>query len=95
MPEEITHVLHTTSPTSAPGPSGITYKLLKWVHAAHPDSLAEIFNICLELGVHPWNTATIVVLNKPQKPDYSLPKAYRLISLLECTGKVLEKIVTN
>jgi len=36
-----------------------------------------------------------VVLNKPQKPDYSQPKAYRPISLLECTGKALEKVVAN
>jgi hypothetical protein len=36
----------------------------------------------------------IVMLNKLQKPDYSIPKAYHPISLLECTGK-LEKIVAN
>jgi hypothetical protein len=38
---------------------------------------------------------TIVILNKPQKPDYSIAKAYQPISLLECMGKVLEKIVAN
>jgi hypothetical protein len=95
MPEEITEVLRTTSNTSAPGPSGIGYAILKWAHVAHPEVLTIIFNLCLSLGVHPWNTATIVVLNKPQKPDYSQPKAYRPISLLECTGKALEKIVAN
>ena len=35
------------------------------------------------------------MINKPDKPDYSLPKAYRPISLLECAGKLLEKVVTN
>jgi hypothetical protein len=36
-----------------------------------------------------------VILNKPNKPDYSLAKAYRPISLLECIAKLLEKIVAK
>jgi hypothetical protein len=35
------------------------------------------------------------MVNKPQKPDYSVPKAYRPIALMECTGKLLEKIVAK
>jgi hypothetical protein len=37
----------------------------------------------------------VVILNKPNRPDYSLAKAYCPISLLECTAKLLEKIVTK
>ena len=37
----------------------------------------------------------MVILNKPNKPDYSLAKAYRPISLLECIAKLLEKIVAK
>ena len=37
----------------------------------------------------------VVVLNKPNKLDYSLTKAYCPISLLECTGKLMEKIVAK
>ena len=69
--EEIMEVLCTTSNTSAPGLSGIGYTILKWAHTARPEALTIIFNLCLTTGVHPWNTATVVVLNKPQKPDYS------------------------
>jgi len=36
-----------------------------------------------------------VAINKPFKPDYSKPKAYRPISLMECAGKLLEKIVAS
>jgi hypothetical protein len=93
--EEITEAFRTSSTKSAPGPSGIGYNILKWAHTARPNALTIIFNLCLETSKHPWNEATIIVLNKPQKPDYSVAKAYRPISLLECTGKVLEKIVTN
>jgi hypothetical protein len=37
----------------------------------------------------------VVILNKPNKPDYSLAKAYCPISLLECIAKLLEKIVAK
>jgi hypothetical protein len=37
----------------------------------------------------------VVAINKPFKPDYSKPNAYRPISLMECTGKLLEKIITK
>jgi len=50
---------------------------------------------CLETGYHPklWRKAIVVALRKPGKPDYSNPRAYWLITLLECLGKVLKKIV--
>jgi hypothetical protein len=38
---------------------------------------------------------TVVMINKLMKLDYSKPKAYQLISLIECTRKLLEKIVTK
>jgi hypothetical protein len=45
--------------------------------------------------MHLWKKATVVVINKPQKPDYSVPKAYQPIALMECIGKLLEKIVAK
>jgi retron-type reverse transcriptase len=91
----VRQALSTTSNKSAPGPSGITYKLLKWTFDANPDLIITTINGALEQGTHPWGTADVVVIPKPNKPDYSLAKAYRPISLLECTGKLLEKIVAN
>jgi hypothetical protein len=44
---------------------------------------------------HPWKTASIIMVNKPNKPDYNILKAYCPIALMECTGKLLEKIVTK
>jgi hypothetical protein len=91
--DEVTKALVTTSPSSAPGPSSIGYVTLKWAHAARPEVLTDIFNLCIDHSTHPWKLAMVVVINKPHKPNYSIPKAYRPISLLECVGKVLEKIV--
>ena len=39
-----------------------------------------------------WKTIAIA-LKKPNKPDYTQSRAYRLITLLECMGKLLEKVV--
>jgi len=37
----------------------------------------------------------VVVLNKPNKPNYSQAKAYQPISLLEYTGKLMEKVIAK
>jgi hypothetical protein len=59
--------------------------------------LQWIFNACLAQGHHPrvWKTAAIAVVPKPGKDNYSLPKCYRPIALLECLGKLLEKVVAR
>jgi hypothetical protein len=51
--------------------------------------------MCLDTGTHPWKHTTIIILNKLNKLDYSVPKAYRPITLMECMGKVLERIVAK
>ena len=63
--------------------------------AAKPSRFVDLYNECLDRGVHPWTTAKVMPIAKPHKPDYSLPKAYRPISLLECSGKLLEKIIAT
>src|SRR6266852_2055496 len=37
----------------------------------------------------------IAVVPKPDKSDYSLPKSYRPVALLECLDKLLEKVITQ
>jgi len=93
--EEVARNLATSSNKSAPGPTGITYKLLKWCHLASPSRLTTLFNAAISLGHHPWRSATVVPIPKPGKIDYRVAKAYRPISLLECCGKLLEKIVAK
>jgi hypothetical protein len=74
--EEITLALLTASNSSALGISRIGYKILKWAYSTHPDTLTLLFNLCLESGTHPWKHTKVVVINKLDKPDYSLLKAY-------------------
>ena len=93
--DEIAEALKDTSNKSAPGPSGINYQILKWAFEACPEELTRIYNLSLSTGIHAWKHATIVPVPKPNKPDYSAPKAYRPVSLMECTGKLLEKVIAR
>jgi len=49
------------------------------------------------MGRHPvvWKRASGVVIRKPGKDDYTKLKAYRLISLLSCMGKGVEKVAVE
>lgn len=95
--EEIEHLLKETKNSSAPGESGIGYLLLKraWPHI--DTRLTAIFTACLRTGYHPvcWKSATVVVIPKPNKSDYSSPKAHRPISLLKTMSKLLETAITK
>ena len=95
--EEVDRALRSSSNMSAPGPSGINYRALKWIWATHPDWIHFIVKWSIQLGVHNdrWKRSTTVVLPKPGKPRYDVPKAYRPIQLLECLGKLVEKIVAK
>jgi hypothetical protein len=73
----------------------IGYLLLKWVLEAQPSLFMLIFSDTLALRTHPWGEALIVIIPKPGKLDYTLAKAYCPISLLECCGKLLEKVVAS
>jgi len=57
----------------------------------------ELFTACLQAGHHPcpWKEALVCIILKPNRADYTLAKNFRPISLLECLGKLLEKIVAK
>ena len=96
-PKEIKELLNKTSNTSSPGLSGIGYQLVKWAWGTIKDYVAALFNACATLGYHParWKRAVIAVIPKPDQKDYSLPKNYRPIALLETFGKLLEKVMAK
>ena len=48
----------------------------------------------IRLDVHParWKLAKGVIIPKPGKDDYAAAKSYRCIALLNCLGKMVEKV---
>jgi hypothetical protein len=92
---KVCDALRDTSNSLAPSPSGIGYLLLKWAFEATPSFFMLIFTHALCLGKHPWGEALVVIIPKPGKSDYTPAKAYCPISLLECCGKLLKKVVAS
>ena len=93
----IESLLNKAANRSAPGQTGHTWILLKWVWKADPDRLVNLISACLKAGHHPrpWKEAIVCVIPKPNRADYTLAKNYRPISLLECLGKLLEKVIAK
>ncbi len=51
----------------------------------------------IRLGYHPkeWKKARRILLEKVGKRDFGLVRSYRVISLLNCVSKVVEKVVAK
>ena len=95
--EFIEPLIQKASKRSAPGRSGHTWTLVKWAWKADPKRLTRLLQTCLKAGHHPllWKEAVVCVIPKPGRADYTLAKNFRPISLLECLGKLLEKVVAK
>lgn len=83
--------------SSTPGPDAITQDIITATFKADPDILFKAFSTLFNYGYHPqcWKRATGAILKKASKPDYSAPKAYRVITLLSCLGKITERIIAK
>ncbi|KAF8664623.1 hypothetical protein AX14_006712 [Amanita brunnescens Koide BX004] len=97
--KEIWDALRPTSNSSAPGPDHVTWRHIK-LALTFPDTdvaLAALFNKVCFTGTWPshFKESVSVIIPKPNKPDYSIPKAYRPIALLNTLGKLLTKILAN
>ncbi|KAF8686151.1 hypothetical protein AX14_003894 [Amanita brunnescens Koide BX004] len=97
--KEIWDALRPTSNSSAPGPDHVTWRHIK-LALTFPDTdvaLAALFNKVCFTGSWPshFKESISVIIPKPNKPDYSIPKAYRPIALLNTLGKLLTKVLAN
>ena len=94
---EVKNAIYNSAPHKAPGPDGINFLCLRQVYQSIPTPLNDLFKSLLKIGYHPhcWREATGAIIRKPNKPDYTVPKAYRPVSLLNCLGKISEKIMTK
>ena len=94
---EIRDAIMSSSSINALGPDGLSFEPLKIPYAAIPEYFHSLFEVLIRAGYHPkiWREATIVIIKKAGKPDYSAPKAYRPISLLNCLGKISKKIMAT
>ncbi len=59
--------------------------------------ITSLVQQAIRLQYHPqlWRHAKEILMEKPNKRDRILIKSYRVISLLNCFGKVVEKLVAE
>jgi hypothetical protein len=93
--EEVEGAIMQSKSDKSPGLDEITFRVWKELWPALGSVVLQLYQASIDLKYvpQPWCMAKIVVLPKPNKPDYSKPKAYRPISLLETIRKGLEAIV--
>lgn len=95
--EEIKDALNRMNPRKAPGADGIPVGIILRTFKAFPLSVAQVYNNCLQKGYFPpeWKTSVIVPIVKPGKQDSEDASKYRPISLINVSGKLLEKLMIN
>ena len=95
--EEIERALRRVKPWKAAGDDGLPAGLWQQLWPVLKDVIILLFRKSIQNGELPnsWKRAKIIPLRKPDKPDYTLAKAYRPISLLSTLSKVLESIVAE
>ena len=97
--KEILDMIIKTSNASTPGPDNVSWHHIKQIVDIDGvlDSICALFNNICSSGTWPsWFSKSIsVIIPKPKKMDYTAPKAYRPIALLNTTGKLLTKIIAH
>ncbi|CAA7267573.1 unnamed protein product [Cyclocybe aegerita] len=96
---ELLSALKGCSNSSAPGPEHVTWvhlkELLKDKHVLV--LFIVLANACLRVGHWPriFKESLSVIVLKPNKPSYTVPKAFRPIVLLITFSKLIEKMIAN
>jgi len=95
--EEIQNVIDSFNQKKAPGLDGFTGGIYQRMIQLFPRTTTTIYNQCLKRGCFPkkWKKAKVILITKPMKEKSQDPSKYRPISLLNISGKILEKLLIN
>lgn len=94
---QIHRAIKKLSQYKAPGPNNVSNAILTHCRELLVPHLGPIFRATFTLKTYPtkWKTSATIVLRKPNKPDYTVAKAYRPIALLDTIAKVLSSCVAE
>ena len=95
--QQLERVIRKLSPYKAPGPDGIPNIVLQKCYDLIADYLLQIYKAILTLEEYydPWREFSTIVLRKPDKPNYEVPKAYRPIALISTMSRVLTALIAD
>ena len=97
MIEQVRKALSGTSNSSAPGPDGINYKLLKAIKDTRlgKEVLKEVTTNLIRGRIPSrWKEMRVALIPKPER-DLTKTKSWRPINLINCIGKLGEKAVAD
>lgn len=96
MPE-LEKAIFSSNSWTASGPDKIPFAVLKETWHVLKLPLFHIMKACVDIGYHPetWRSALVAIIPKVNKVDRSKVSSNRPISLLNCMGKTLERIVAG
>lgn len=85
------------APYKAPGPDGIPNILIKECKDVLIHHLLTLYRATFKLNWYPtrWKESVTVVIRKPGKENYHVPKAYRPIALLNTLAKLLSACIAD
>jgi hypothetical protein len=91
------NAIFASSPKKALDTDRLSFAILRRAYSAKSKIFYLLHQALFAAGYYPkgWREAIGVILLKANKKDYSLPKAYRVISLLKCLGKAFKKILAT
>jgi hypothetical protein len=99
---KIKYAIYKSSAKKTPGPDRLSFRVLREVYATILKLFDYLYPVLIINGYYPkcFKKATGVILKKPQSAkspykNYTLPKTYRIILLLNCLAKVMEKIIAR
>jgi hypothetical protein len=95
--DAVIRAIKKLSPYKAPGPDGICNIVFRKCMDILTPHLTRLFQATFDFNTtyNQWKEFTMVVLRKPGKTDYTVPKAYRSIALLNTTYKLLSSTLTT
>src|SRR6266481_7713720 len=95
--EQLHQHIARLQPFKATREDGIPNIVVKEVQDLLAEYLLWIFCATFDLGMYSgrWQSWDTIVLRKPGKPQYDIPKAYRPIALANTFGKLLSSIIAE
>ena len=92
---EVEAAIFKSNQDKVPGPDEITFRVWREIWPVVGPLLLRLYCASLDLAHIPgeWKTVRIVTLRKPGTYDYTIPKAFRPISLIPTISKGLEAVV--
>jgi len=95
--KEFKIVLERYNNSLTPGPDKLSWNHLKSILTDNVciTNIIKIANACIDLGYWPnhFKRSFIVIIPKPKKSLYDLPKSFRPIVLLNTLGKLIKKVI--